>query len=343
MNILITSVGRRSYLVKYFKDAIGNEGLIHVMNSTAVSPAFPYADRAVLSPLIYDSRYIPFLLEYCSANRIDALLSCFDIDLCMLAAHKEDFDRIGTRVIVADYDIVSVCEDKWKTAGFLKKYGFDVPRTYLDPESAKKDLKAGLIGYPLIVKPRRGMGSISIYEADNDSELDVFFAKTRKNIMNTYLKYESLQDPDRSTIIQEKITGQEFGVDIINDLNGNYVNTVVKKKFAMRAGETDCAVTVDDDGIREIGKKLAGITRHPGNLDVDMFACGNRYLILEMNARFGGGYPFSHLAGVNEPKAIIEWLKGKETDTALLTPRYGVIGQKDISMTELTDIQEESL
>ena len=34
--------------------------------------------------------------------------------------------------------------------------------------------------------------------------------------------------------------------------------------------------------------------------------------ILEMNARFGGGYPFSHMAGVNLPKAIIHWLNDEE-------------------------------
>ena len=34
--------------------------------------------------------------------------------------------------------------------------------------------------------------------------------------------------------------------------------------------------------------------------------------VLEMNARFGGGFPFSYLAGVDMPKAIIMWLKGEE-------------------------------
>ena len=29
---------------------------------------------------------------------------------------------------------------------------------------------------------------------------------------------------------------------------------------------------------------------------------------------FGGGYPFSHLAGVNLPMAIIKWLKNEFVD-----------------------------
>ena len=33
MNVLLTSVGRRAYMVKYFKQALGNSGQVHVGNS----------------------------------------------------------------------------------------------------------------------------------------------------------------------------------------------------------------------------------------------------------------------------------------------------------------------
>ena len=40
-------------------------------------------------------------------------------------------------------------------------------------------------------------------------------------------------------IYQEKITGTEFGLDILNDFKGNFVSYCLKKKIEMRAGETD--------------------------------------------------------------------------------------------------------
>lgn len=46
-------------------------------------------------------------------------------------------------------------------------------------------------------------------------------------------------------LIQEYVSGTEYGVDVINDLNGKYVTTFVKMKLSMRGGETDKAVTVD--------------------------------------------------------------------------------------------------
>ena len=100
MNILLTSVGRRAYMVKYFKEALGMEGQVHVCNSDDKTVAFHYADKGIISPLIYDDNYIPFLLNYCKENQIDILLSLFDIDLLILARNRELFSEIGTKVIV---------------------------------------------------------------------------------------------------------------------------------------------------------------------------------------------------------------------------------------------------
>lgn len=335
MNFLFTSVGRRSYLVKYFKEALGSNGKIHVANSSAISPAFQAADYSVVTPLIYSDTYIPFLLEYCKCNRIDVLISLFDIDLPILSANKEKFKKIGTKVIVSDPEVIDICNDKWKTFQFLSAHGFRVPHTYLSLESAFDALDKKEIAYPVFIKPRWGMGSISVCEAENDEELTVLYKKAKRDIGKTYLKYESAVNQEESVLIQEKLDGQEYGLDVINDLKGNYVNTSVKKKIAMRSGETDCAVTVNDSNLQELGRRLGLLMKHCANMDVDVFRVGSEYYILEMNARFGGGYPFSHVAGVNLPAAIISWVQGQATDIKLLTPRAGVLAQKDISMVLL--------
>ena len=154
---------------------------------------------------------------------------------------------------------------------------------------------------------------------------------------NTYLKYESSIDVDHAILIQAMIDGQEYGLDIINDLEGNYQNTIVKKKVAMRSGETDCAETVDSIEIKQIGEKLSKTIKHIANLDCDVFVTSdNTIYVLEMNARFGGGYPFSHLAGVNLPMAIIKWLSNESVDIKeLLTAKPSVYGQKDINIVRI--------
>ena len=333
MNILFTSVGRRTYLVNYFKEALNGEGKIFVANSDVNSPAFLAADECVVSPLIYDDNYISFLLEYCDKNKINAIISLFDIDLPILSKNKKLFEDNGINVIVSDKNVLNICNDKYSTYKFLKENGFNTPKTYLDVEEAKKYLK-----YPVILKPRWGMGSIGIYKADNNEELEVFYKKLSREIFNTYLKYESSVDIEQSILIQEMIIGQEYGLDIINDLHGNYQNTIVKKKIAMRSGETDCAQTVDNVGLKNIGMNISRKIKHIANLDCDAFIDENGDVyILEMNARFGGGYPFSHLAGVNLPKAIVKWLNKEEVSVDdLLTATFGVRGQKDIQIVRIS-------
>lgn len=330
MNILLTSAGRRSYLVKYFKDALKDEGKVFASNSTW-TPALQKADYAVITPLIYDKGYVQFLIEYCIKNNIYALISLFDIDLPVLSKSKKEFEKNGIKLIVSDYEVTQICNDKWKTFYFLNENGIDTPRTFLSIDAAKKKIDSGELLFPLIVKPRWGMGSIGIYQADNLRELQIFYEKTLGKIKKTYLKYESEAELENSVVIQEKLNGQEYGLDVVNDFNKNYITTFVKKKTAMRSGETDGAITEDKPMLSELGKMISNKLGHIANLDVDVFMTeNNKPFVLEMNCRFGGHYPFSHLAGANVPLAIIKWLRGEIPEDSLFKIKYGVQGIKDI-------------
>ena len=141
---------------------------------------------------------------------------------------------------------------------------------------------------------------------------------------------------DEYILIQEKLTGNEFGLDVMNDLEGNHVAVSVKRKLAMRGGETDKAITVDLPEVREMGAIIGRNLRHIGNLDVDIMQRANGdYCVLELNPRFGGGYPFSYEAGVNMPKAIIQWLKGETVDPKILQPVYGKMFAKNDYLVEV--------
>ena len=63
--------------------------------------------------------------------------------------------------------------------------------------------------------------------------------------------------------------------------------------------------------------------KHICNLDVDiMQRADGTYCVLELNTRFGGGFPFSYEAGVNMPKAIIQWVKGESVHLVMLVLYY---------------------
>lgn len=332
MNILLTSVGRRAYMVKYFQEVLAGDGEVHVCNSDDQTVAFHYADKSVISPLIYDDEYIPFLLRYCRENRIGMLISLFDIDLLVLARHKADFAAVGTRVIVSDPELIEICNDKWKTCQFLKENGFHVPQTHLMLQKAMLALESRTLQYPVVVKPRFGCGSIAMSIAEDEMALLYYFRRNTRTISQSYLKYESAAE-DEKILYQECLDGQEYGVDIINDLEGNLRNVVIKRKIAMRAGETDIAEVVDVPVIREACERLGRLTRHIGNMDVDVFLVDGKPYILEMNARFGGGYPFSHMAGCRLPGALVRWARGEDVPDEMLRARTGLHGYKELVIT----------
>ena len=337
MNIMLTSVGRRAYMVKYFKDVVGNTGEVHVSNSDDLTVAFLYADKCVVTPIIYSDEYIPFLLNYCEKNSIDILLSLFDIDLLVLAQNKDRFAAIGTHVIVSPSELVEVCNDKWKTYMFLKEHGFNVPKTYLTLESVQQALEKGDLKHPVIIKPRFGCGSIAVSVADDEETLLFFSNRNCREIQKTYLKYESAAEEEK-LLFQECLDGQEYGADIINDLSSNFQTAIVKRKIAMRAGETDISEVVDNPVIYNEVMRLGKISKHVANMDCDIFLVKGVPYILEMNARFGGGYPFSHMAGCNLPKAIVHWIKGEQVPEEWLKAKPGFMGFKELIITEKTNI-----
>lgn len=318
MNILLTSVGRRSYLVDYFKESLNGIGKVFVSNSTDECPAFKHSDYKVVTPLIYDDSYIPFLKKYCLEHSISVIIPLFDVDVLKLSEFKKEFEDIGIHVLVGDYEKMLICNDKYTTFEELTKNNIDVPKTYKNLADVKSSLVEEVIQFPVILKPRWGMGSIGIYEASNLSELDIFYNKVKKDISNSYLKYESSIDIEESVLIQEKVNGIEYGLDIINNLEGKYQTTIVKEKIEMRAGETDCAITRENKELETIGRKVSRIISHPANLDCDVIRSDDKFFVLELNARFGGGYPFSYMAGVDLPKAIVKWLRNETLHEELI-------------------------
>ena len=81
----------------------------------------------------------------------------------------------------------------------------------------------------------------------------------------------------------------------------------------MRAGETYCSKTIKHEPLSLLGEKISKLLNHVGNLDVDLIHYNDIPYILDLNARFGGGYPFSHIAGIDLPKAIVKWLNHQKT------------------------------
>lgn len=328
MNILFTCAGRRTYLLKYFRENLEAGDKIIATDMQLSAPALQAADVKVQVPTVYADNYIDITLDICKEHNVDILISLNDLELPILADNKARFESMGVKLIVSSPEVIDICFDKYKTAQWVESIGLNAPKTYVRLADAKDALARGEITFPLFMKPRWGSGSIGLETIEDMEELDIYYHLLLKKIKKTILATASVGD--EYIMIQEKLTGSEFGLDVMNDLSGNHVAVSVKQKLAMRAGETDKAITCDLPIVREMGQKIGENLKHIGNLDVDIMQRANGdYCVLELNPRFGGGYPFSYEAGVNMPKAIIDWVKGKAVDAETLHPEYGKMFAKN--------------
>ena len=81
----------------------------------------------------------------------------------------------------------------------------------------------------------------------------------------------------------------------------------------MRQGETDAAETVFAKKFFKIAKFISKNIKHHGNLDCDAIVDKNgKVFFIDFNPRFGGGYPFTHLSGINFLEILINLIQNKK-------------------------------
>ena len=71
-------------------------------------------------------------------------------------------------------------------------------------------------------------------------------------------------------------------------------------------------------------------------MDVFVDASGDIYVI-DINPRFGGGYPFSHVAGARVPECYVAWTLGREPDPAWLRCRPDVVAGKFVEIAATSE------
>ncbi|WP_339213281.1 ATP-grasp domain-containing protein [Ornithinibacillus sp. FSL M8-0202] len=294
LNILILSCGTRNKIVQYFKKELDGRGLVMATDCCDLAPALYEADKHFIVPRMDDEGYLDAILSICKENKIKAVLSLIDPELCLLAEHKQAFLDIGTTPIVSDLSVVELCFDKYKMFEFLVQNGFNTVKSYIDKEIFYSDIEAGVISYPVFVKPVRGSASINISKVASKEEIELLFSR-----------YDNL-------MIQEFMDGTEYGVDVYIDMiSSEPVAIFIKEKIKMRAGETDKSVSIKDERLFELIMKFVKDIGFKGIIDIDIFKVNGEYYISEVNPRFGGGYPHAYESGINIPGMVINNVDSK--------------------------------
>ena len=293
INVLILSAGTRNKIVQYFKKEFEDYGRIIATDMSELAPAVYEADAFYKVPRMTDEGYIDVIFDICRKEKISAVLSLIDPELSLLAKHEAEFAKLGVKVVGSSYELCELCLNKWEMYKWLTKHGYKCAKSYVDKEEFYKDVRNGVINYPVFVKPVCGSASISISKVYDRETIENLFAH------------------NKGLMIQEFLNGQEIGADVYIDMiSEEVVSIFTKKKLVMRAGETDKAVSFKDDKLFALIEEFVKRAGFLGQIDIDIFDIDGDYYISEVNPRFGGGYPHAYECGCNHMDLIKNNLQG---------------------------------
>lgn len=310
MNLLILSPGRRVEIVEYFKETFHAAGRkVYTLDMSPYAPALYSGDEFFRIDKDFDhlDKYINDILGICKEKNISVILTLIDPELVLLSDYKELFESNGIRLILCDLTFIKQTFDKF---GFYNTYKdiIKLVDTVGSYDDAVARLESGEWSFPLFAKLRDGSASIGIKKISN------------------YADFEGIKE-EKKYIYQPFIDGYEYGIDAYFDMiTGELVSVFMKKKIAMRAGETDKAISVKSEKVLNEVKKLTNIKGLYGPIDVDVFVSkSGEVFINEINPRFGGGHPHAYGCGVNFMQLILNNLEGKKNDPSFNNYKEGIM------------------
>lgn len=341
MNVLLTSVGRRSYLVKYFQDELGSAGYVVAANMYADTPGMLVADIAVKVPAATNPNYVDSIFDICVQHNIGLICSLHDLDVLVLSEHQQRFADIGVKTTFPSYEWAKVTLDKYECFKALMNHSLPCVSTFLSLEEARGAVKSGQCNYPLLVKDRFGFGSSGVQACNNEEELSlVLELQSLRLKRQAYSPCRMLADheyKESSLVIQPKISGAEVRLVVCNNLDREFAAHFCCKVHQMRSGESDVATSVDRGEFQNLARQLSKVIGHQGYLGVDLLDDNGVFKIIDVNPRFSGDYPFHHMAGANVPRAMLAWAKGDTASESCFYHAVGVRGYKDIEPKLIAD------
>jgi carbamoyl-phosphate synthase large subunit len=308
-NVLISSAGRRVALLNSFRQALANigvQGSVMAADMSSLSSAFHSADDSFLVPSCRHPEFIPSILENCSKRSIDLVIPTIDPELPVYAAHRDAFSEIGTTVGVSTPEVVAITFDKVSTHEWLVDKGFPTVKQYSVGEG---DVGSNGLPFPLLVKPRRGSASIGVAIVEDPRQLEV-----------------ATQAGD--FVAQTIASGNEHTIDVLTDRSGRCVCAVPRRRLETRSGESSKGITVRSNELISLAERLCDALPGPyGPLTIQVFVDDSTgdLSVVEINPRFGGGFPLSWEAGARYPQWMIEEILGLPSTASSSAWKSGLV------------------
>ena len=295
-NILITSAGKRVALTRYFKETLNRffpEAKVFITDmNPGMAPVSYVCDGSFKVPRVTAPEYPKVLLQICEENHVGMVIATIDTELLLLADLKEEFRKKGIYVMVSDKEFITMCRDKRNTGYFFEKHGVRVPAV-VDKYNPT---------FPLFAKPYDGSLSANLHYIKCAEELTSEIMNDPKLLFMEYI---------------DKKVYKEYTVDMYYGKDNRVKCIVPRERIEIRAGEINKGRTAKNEILLFLKEKLGFIEGCVGCICVQLFFNPETHDLvgIEINPRFGGGYPLTYMCGGNFPELLVrEYFLGEKID-----------------------------
>ena len=252
------------------------------------APGLYRADEGILIPPASSADYIDYLINLCRKREVKAIFVGSDDELLTVARAQTQIEReSAVKALVGPIDLISKARDKWETFEFCKIN--DLPHAASALPSDREEF-AREFGFPLVVKPREGYGSVHFNIAKNKEEID--------------FSIQAIENAGWHAVIQEFLAGEEFTTGITVDTTGKKIMSSISIKKIIKYGQTYKAFVDDFALIRESAEKFASKLGARGAINIQAKLQGDKPVIFEVNPRFSASCSIRAVAGINEPDIV---------------------------------------
>ena len=263
------------------------------IHENSIAPAF--TDVCIEAPFSGSEGYIDWILKVIKDHNVDLIIPSFEEDVNFLTNHRKQIEVTGTKLVLNNFELVRLCNDKWEFYKVLKSNNCP----YVIPSSLSSEFHEleSEFGLPLILKPRQGNASKGIVKVYKQETFDLHKEKIGKKLM-----VQPLIGKD----------DEEFTTGAFCNGNGGYYAIITFKRKLSKEGYTNEAEVFESKQIEEAVLDICKILKPIGPTNFQFRIHNGVCQLLEINPRFSASTSMRSAFGYNDAIMAIEYfLEGK--------------------------------
>jgi len=242
-------------------------------------PGYFLVNHFEVSPHADDPNFFPWLTQFLRNNRIDCYIPINENELRALASISDNQlnNVLGScSIIWAGKSAVRLFGDKSLTSKFLTEIGVNNPLVYEDLGAIQDS------DFPLIVKPRFGSGSKSVFRCNSKRELEGSLLFIPGPIIQKFIGEND----------------QEFTAGVFRNSGGESKVIIFRRKLV--GGATGWAEVYQNIQMENMCKHIASAVNLSGSINVQFRLDEGQPSVFEINGRLSSTVYMRHLLGFED-------------------------------------------